>query len=162
MAERWKTIPGFGSRYEVSDQGNVRALSFLQRYLLRTGVEAFRRTAPHAMAKQLINSGYQIVHLHFNGERTARTVHTLVAEAFVPGSGATVNHRDTNKLNNAASNLDWESYTVNHLHAVACGMNAQAIAVVNPATGEHFASISQAARSCRRSVRTIRKEWVRA
>lgn len=36
-------------------------------------------------------------------------VHRLVAEAFVPGGGEQVRHKDGDKLNNAASNLEWGS-----------------------------------------------------
>jgi 2-hydroxy-3-keto-5-methylthiopentenyl-1-phosphate phosphatase len=44
-----------------------------------------------------------------------RTVHSLVAEAFVDGyfEGAIVNHKDENKTNNRADNLEWVTYRQN-------------------------------------------------
>jgi len=120
--ETWKPIPGYEGRYEVSDAGRVKALSFMQRYVLKTGVEAYRRTRVRILAQNTQNSGYLLVHLHLDNERKAFTVHRLVAEAFVPGSGQTVNHKDGFKPNNAASNLEWASYGENHKHAWATGL----------------------------------------
>jgi len=77
--ELWKDIPGYEGRYQVSDQGNVKSVAFKQRYLLRTGVEAWRLTKPRLISRQTTNSGYSIVHLHLDNKRRAFTVHTLVA-----------------------------------------------------------------------------------
>lgn len=44
MVEQWRDIPGYEGRYQVSDLGRVMARPFMQRYLLRNGEEAFRRT----------------------------------------------------------------------------------------------------------------------
>jgi len=115
--EQWKDISGFESRYQVSNEGRVKSVPFMQRYLLRTGAEAFRQTKERVLAQQTINSGYLIVHLHLNHKRTAATVHSLVAKAFVPGTGETVNHLNGNKTDNRAANLEWASYTENHLLA---------------------------------------------
>lgn len=55
-------------------------------------------------------------------------VHGLVATAFVEVpepmrySRVIVNHKDGNKTNNVASNLEWETYTGNILHAYATGL----------------------------------------
>nr|WP_255430669.1 HNH endonuclease [Xenorhabdus sp. TS4] len=84
-----------------------------------------------------------------NNHRKARTVHTLVAEAFLAGSGETVNHINGNKQDNRACNLEWASYSENHLHAVATGLNKQAVRVQHPITGAIYSSITQAAKACR-------------
>jgi hypothetical protein len=109
----------------VSDSGRVKSSSFMQRYLLRNGREAFRRTRERILAQQTQNSGYQLVHLHLDGKRTAFTVHRLVAEAFVAGSGPTVNHKDGVKANCAASNLEWATWSENHKHAWATGLRTR-------------------------------------
>jgi NUMOD4 motif/HNH endonuclease len=153
MSENWKPILGLESRYEVSDLGRVKSLSFMQRYLLRNGREAFRRTRERIVAQQTINSGYTIVHLHFDGNRYAKLVHRLVAVNFVDGFdiGREVNHKDGNKANNAASNLEWTTRSGNLRHAVTAGLNTQAL----PAAG--FPSTTQAAKALNKSHRTVRK-----
>ena len=87
MAEIWKDITGFGGRYQVSNYGRVKALSFMQRYLLRNGAEAFRKTKERIVATRAINSGYLIVHLHKDNKRTAargaRKAHRTVRATFI-------------------------------------------------------------------------------
>lgn len=163
MTEQWADIAGFEGRYQVSSEGRVRSLPFKQRYThWRTGREHYRQTAGRILSTQKINSGYRIVHLHKDNVRTALLVHRLVADAFLLGQpGETVNHKDGNKTNNRASNLEWTSYSENHIHAVALGLNAQAIRVTDPATGVTYDSITQAAKQARRSHRTVRALFVR-
>lgn len=163
MAEIWKDITGFEGRYQVSSYGRVKALSFMQRYLLRNGAEAFRKTRERIVATQAINSGYMIVHLHKDNKRTAALVHRLVAGAFLGQcKEETINHKNGAKTDNRVENLEWASYAGNHLHAVANGLNTQAIRVVDPATGRCFDSISQAARGARKAHRTVRATFIRS
>lgn len=51
-------------------------------------------------------------------------IHRLVAENFCEGrrDGLEVNHRDGNKLNNEASNLEWVTRRQNTAHAVESGL----------------------------------------
>jgi hypothetical protein len=157
--EIWKDVPGFEGRYQVSDLGRVKSLSFMQRFVSKAGREAFRRTSERVIAQQKINSGYMLVHLNLDNQRTGRTVHSLVAEAFLPGPrAATVNHVNGVKTDNRAANLEWASYTENHLHAVAAGLNKQAVRVVDPSTGQVYHSISQAERLAGKAAR----KWGRA
>ena len=50
-----------------------------------------------------------------NGKRVHKRIHRLVAEAFIPNPDSLpmVNHKDENKLNNIASNLEWCDNTYN-------------------------------------------------
>ena len=50
-----------------------------------------------------------------NYKTVARTVHRLVANAFIPNPDnlPEVNHKDENKLNNHADNLEWCSSSYN-------------------------------------------------
>lgn len=161
MRELWKDIKDFEGRYQISNLGRVKSLSFMQRYVLRDGREAFRRTKEKIRATKMVNSGYVVVSLHLNDVATTALVHRLVAEAFVPGGDETVNHKDGVKTNNVATNLEWASYTDNHLHAVHFGLNKQAIRVVCPKTGTVYDSVAQAARNSRVSHRKIRACWER-
>ena len=72
-------------RYQVSNYGRVKALSFMQRYLLRNGAEAFRKTKARIVATRAINSGYLIVHLHKDNTaaRGARKAHRTVRATFI-------------------------------------------------------------------------------
>ena len=162
MREVWKDIEGFEGRYQISSEGRVKSLPFMQRYLLRNGCEGYRRTKEKIRRPKLINSGYLVVSLHKDNVGYGALVHRLVAVAFVPGSGETVNHKDGDKRNNRASNLEWVSYTDNHLHAVRLGLNRRAVKVICPDTGRVYDSIAQAARGARVAHRTVRKHWARA
>lgn len=152
--ENWKDIPGYEGRYQVSDLGRVKSLAFYQRCVFKNGVEGKRLTKERILATQVQNSGYVLVHLHLDNERKAHTVHRLVASAFVPGYAAEVNHRDGDKSNNAASNLQWVSSSENKQHALSTGLNAVAIPVAHK--GKRYYSMTHAARLCGVSPRTIR------
>lgn len=59
--------------------------------------------------------GYYRVNLRKDGKTKTCYVHRLVAEAFVPNPQGLreVNHKDENKLNNCADNLEWVSHSQN-------------------------------------------------
>ena len=163
MTERWKIIPGFNDRYEVSDLGRVRAVAAMKRFVhWITGKEGRRLTPEKILSSQVQNSGYELVHLCINGKRKACTVHRLVAQAFCDGftETAEVNHKDGVKLNNLASNLEWVTRSGNHYHAVAHRLNKQALPMVDPKTGVKYDSISQAAKLARHSHRYIRANFL--
>ena len=97
----WKPIAGYEGLYEVSDTGLVRSLRFGKKKIL----------APAGNG-----GGYIQVGLHKDGKLKHMLVHRLVANAFIPNplGLATVNHRDENKSNNQASNLEWMTLTDNN------------------------------------------------
>jgi hypothetical protein len=162
MQEIWKDIEGYEGRYQVSNLGRVKSLSFMQRYLLRNGVEAFRRKKELIRKTKMINSGYQTVTLSLDNVDETRLVHVLVAEAFVEGPrNETVNHKDGVKTNNVWKNLEWKTYRDNHLHAVEHGLNKQAQRVVDPSTGVVYSSIAQAERATHHNHRLISRDWAR-
>lgn len=63
-------------------------------------------------------SGYKMVTIRHNGRTFPTRVHRLVAEAFVPNELGLpfVNHKDENRANNRADNLEWcnNTYNVNY------------------------------------------------
>ena len=59
---------------------------------------------------------YHVVLCNGNGDKNTYTIHKLVAEAFVEGYSKEliVNHKDENKANNNANNLEWCTYKYNN------------------------------------------------
>lgn len=99
MVEIWKDIDGYEGRYQVSNTGKVRSL------IKRSELQADWHLLKPAHAR-----GYESVGLCKNqGKKTTFLVHRLVAYAFVPNPNnyKEVNHKDENKLNNYADNLEW-------------------------------------------------------
>lgn len=161
--EQWRPVAGFDDRYEVSDHGRVRAISFMQRYThWRTGEELFRRTKCKLLKLKKVNSGYLSAHLYRDDKCSPMLVHRLVATAFIgpPGDWIT-NHKNGNKQDNRPENLEWVTDSENKLHAVSIGLNTQAIRVVDPDTGIRYDSISQAAKGAHKSHRKVRATFIK-
>ena len=102
----WKPVPEFEDLYEVSDDGQVRSLCMRYKkemYILKQGIGS---------------RGYANVSLCRKGKQKTVNVHRLVATMFVPNpySFPCVNHKDQNKLNNKAENLEWCSYYQNNIY----------------------------------------------
>lgn len=95
--EEWKDIPGYEGLYQVSDQGKVKSLS--------------RRKAHGALYPERIlrdaksNSGYMRVVLCKESKTTNKSVHRLVAEAFIGESRLEVDHINGDKTDNRLINL---------------------------------------------------------
>lgn len=106
MTEVWKDIEGYEGIYQVSNLGNVRSLDRIVQF--RDGRKAhFRGIQRKPVRKQ---DGY--LHVMFsNGTGTEKsiTIHRLVALAFVPNPDgySEINHKDEDKENNRADNLEW-------------------------------------------------------
>lgn len=105
----WKPIPETAGVYEISSTGLVRK---------RVG-EKTALLAAHADRK-----GYFRVRFTVNGVRKTKKVHRLVALAFLPNpeDKPEVNHKDGNKQNNCADNLEWVTPSENSLHAYQNGL----------------------------------------
>lgn len=103
--EKWKQIPNLP--YEISSLGKIRNL---QSKVLKTYIQ---------------NSGYEQIKINYQGLHIHKSIHRLVAEAFIPNplNKEYVNHIDGNKLNNTADNLEWCTNSENILHARKTGLN---------------------------------------
>lgn len=116
----WKEVLGYNGCYEADENGNIRSK---RREIV--SVDGHRYTLNERILKPNITPhGYKVVHLCKNGKRRALYVHRIIAELFLDKECDTcvVNHIDGNKLNCAASNLEWVSYSENNLHAYATGL----------------------------------------
>ena len=89
--EKWEVIER-APDYEVSDLGRV------------------KKRNNGKIVNQHIIRGHPTVKLTDKGHQIKVTVHTLVAEAFVPGQRPDwiVVHKDLNNFNVCASNLRWK------------------------------------------------------
>lgn len=139
MKEEWKTLiyqqksfPDF----EVSNIGRLRNLNsgiIYQQYLNRQGY-------------------FQVcVSLGSRKNRKTFRIHRAVAETFISRIKGknTINHKDGNKKNNHADNLEWVTPQENILHAYKTRLN-----VPRPGTENPFAHFSEA------EIRYIRKNWI--
>jgi len=114
MDEAWKPVVGYESDYSISNHGRV------------------KRTVPHGpnkksggfMCQVIGKRGYPVVQLWSNKSRAIRTVHQLVAEAFIGPRvvGMEVDHVDGNKLNNHLSNLEYVTKRENLLRKIPQGL----------------------------------------
>ena len=106
MNEFWLPVVGFERLYIVSTKGRV--MRCIGKKILKTSDSKASR--------------YKIVSLVTFQTRTTRTVHRLVAEAFLGvQEGMVVNHKDSDTFNNCLENLEWVTHRGNTQHAIAAG-----------------------------------------
>ena len=108
--EIWKDIDGYGGKYQVSSLGAVR-----NKLTCRVLKSVCHRT------------GYIHVSLCSMKELHTKTIHRLVAIAFIPNpeNKPQVNHKDGNKKNNSVDNLEWATQFENMRHASRAGLFCQ-------------------------------------
>ena len=105
--EIWKPVAGYEGLYEVSNMGRVKSLE--RKITFKDGrTKVFKKM----ILKPIDNGyGYLRVGLSKNGIIKLCHVHRLVARAFVPNDDPEnkthINHRDEDKHNNSADNLEW-------------------------------------------------------
>ena len=107
MKEIWKNCKGYEGKYQVSNMGRIWSVKS-QKYL----------------AGNYNKDGYRkVILIAKNGKRKTETVHRLVAIAFVdnPNGYPVVNHIDSDRQNNNASNLEWTTVKGNTQHGYKFG-----------------------------------------
>ena len=125
MKEIWKDIKEYEGLYQVSNLGRVKRIT--------TG--RVLKPLKHA-------NGYLMVKLSKNSIVYTKTVHRLVAEAFIPNPEhkSEINHIDENKTNNNVSNLEWmtRKENINHGTRTERMSKTQSIPIIatNIKTGE--------------------------
>ncbi len=121
MKEVWKDIEGYEGLYQVSSFGRVKKVTTGR--ILKGGKHA---------------KGYLLVGLYKNNIRSSKTIHRLVAEAFIPNpeNKPEVNHIDENKTNNSLDNLEWMTTKENTNHGTRNKRMSIPIIATNLKTGE--------------------------
>ena len=110
--EIWKPIEGFVGLYEVSSWGNVKAL---ERQVINNGGLQWKH---ERILKQNKGRGANLVVLCKEGKTYSKSVHRLVAMAFIPNpeNKPVIDHIDTNPRNNHVENLRWVTQKENCLN----------------------------------------------
>jgi len=118
--EKWEWIEGWEGDYEVSNLGRVRSykLDKDNGKIITGGSDS---------------NGYFRVMLHNRGSFCRKSVHSLVATAFIceKPEGLEINHIDGDKRNNNSSNLEYLSHKDNMLHSRNNGLRKSMLGVSN-------------------------------
>lgn len=121
-SKEWIRVKSFEGLYEVSNYGEVRTLE----RSVPLPNNASRLQCQRTLSCEVMDKGYRRVSLSKNGETIHKLVHVIVAEAFIhkPEFFTQVNHRNGNKGDNMAPNLEWCTEEYNHHHAIENGLRS--------------------------------------
>ncbi len=113
-SEIWKDVVGYEGLYKVSNLGRVKSLDRVV-----TCKDGKRQLYKGKFIKFDKNRGnYVYANLCKNGIRKNKSIHQLVAQAFIPNPNnlPEVNHIDEDKSNNRVDNLEWcdRKYNINY------------------------------------------------
>lgn len=137
IGKTWRKIEGF-PKYMVSDNGDIRSLDY-------------NHTGRSKILKpQKWGGRYPTVVLSKDGKSYTKTVHRIVAEAFVPNpeNKPVINHKNGDKTDNKASNLEWATISENTKHAYTSGLfvNPRKKAIICLETGAIYSDSYAAAK----------------
>lgn len=119
QTEKWRPVVGFEGYYEVSDWGRVRSLDRI--VVMKNGHKRITHGKLLTQGRYNSKASYRGVTLCKDGIPLKTSVHRLVATAFIPNPKnlPEVNHKDEDKQNNRASNLEWCDRKYNNTYGTA-------------------------------------------
>lgn len=111
--EEWRDIKGYEGLYQVSNEGRVKSLARV--WIMGKGGKRHKGETTMKVPK---SSRYCRITLTKDGIETNKSVHRLVAEAFIPNPNnyPIINHKDENTRNNNVENLEWCDYQYNNTY----------------------------------------------
>lgn len=109
MKEEWLPIKGYEGLYEISNLGVIRSLDRIAQRKDRWGGDTSVSVKGRVLRPIKMKNGYLSVSLSKDGYAKNFLIHRLVASAFIPNEDTkmTVNHKNENKADNRAENLEW-------------------------------------------------------
>ena len=112
--EVWKDIDGYEDSYQVSNLGRVKTKK--DKILYKIPCEYYKNKKIIILREYKNKNGYIQIRLRKNGRFYNHSVHRIVAATFIPNPRnlPDINHRDENKSNNCANNLEWCNATYNN------------------------------------------------
>lgn len=116
MEEIWKDIKGYEGWYQVSNLGRIKSL---ERTFVRKNGTPFK-VRERILKYSFDHGGYPCVMLIKLKTKHNKTVHRLVAQAFIPNpeNKRCVDHIDGNRKNPIATNLRWSTVSENSLNPI--------------------------------------------
>ena len=122
MKEVWRDIDGYEGYYQVSNYGRVKSLG---RNVYTADGRFHRYKKERIKIPKTTSDGYSAVTLSVNCHNKTFSVHSLVANAFLPKPKSDetleINHKDTNRKNNHFTNLEWITHKDNVAYSVSLG-----------------------------------------
>jgi hypothetical protein len=121
-----KPVVGYEGHYVVDQFGRVYGIDRTVT-VLDNGRIYEKPIAGKQMKQFLHTKGYKTVSLTKDGKTKTVFVHRLVAEAFVPNDDGLpmINHKDEDKTNNFAENLEWCTASYNRTYGKAIQKHAR-------------------------------------
>lgn len=158
--KEYRSIPGYEGHYEVSDDGEVRALARIIPVRLSSDRVVSRTLRGGVLSLRENGHGYLAVNLYLAGRQTTYSVHKLVAMAFLghpaPDGRPHVRHLDGDQLNNTVQNLAYSTVSDNNFDVVRHGHHYQAVKTHCPAGHPYDLANTYVHRSGRRTARACR------
>jgi hypothetical protein len=120
--EIWKDVIGYEGIYQISNLGNVLSLERVV-YKIDSDIP-FYNQKKYVLKPYKLKTGYLQVRLSKNGSSKGKTIHSLIATAFITNvnSKPCVNHINGIKDDNRIENLEWVTHKENMQHAVKTGL----------------------------------------
>lgn len=118
--EEWKDIKDYEGLYQISNLGRIKSLKRYKKNHSKTQMIEEKILLPHST-----RTGYICVCLCKDAKPKQKTIHRLVAEAFIPNpeNKEEVNHIDGDKTNNRVENLEWCTRCENIQHSFKNGFH---------------------------------------